>query len=106
MINGKKIVLTGANSGIGLEVLKLLVEGDNKILAVDLHTDNIVKFDAAKVVPMVCDVSSAEGVDSIFDKAVEALGGIDIFYANAGFPYYEAFDYVNWERIDMSTGRE
>ena len=100
MINGKKIVLTGANSGIGLEVLKLLAEGDNKILAVDLHTDNIEKFDPKKVVPMVCDVSSAAGVDSIFEVAVASLGGIDIFYANAGFPYYEAFDYVNWERIE------
>lgn len=100
MINGKKIVLTGANSGIGLEVLKLLAEGDNKILAVDLHADNIEKFDPKKVVPMVCDVSSAAGVDSIFEVAVASLGGIDIFYANAGFPYYEAFDYVNWDRIE------
>ena len=32
MINGKTIVLTGASSGIGLEVLKLLKEGqDNRI---------------------------------------------------------------------------
>lgn len=99
MITGKKIVLTGANSGIGLEVLKLLSAGDNKILAVDLHTDNIEKFDRNKVVPMVCDVSSAEGVDSIFAAADERLGGIDIFYANAGFPYYETMDYVNWERV-------
>lgn len=98
MITGKKIVLTGANSGIGLEVLKLLAAGDNKILAVDLRTDNIAKFDAAKVVPLVCDVSSAEGVDAIFEEAKKSLGGIDIFYANAGFPYYEAFDYVSWER--------
>lgn len=99
MITDKKIVLTGANSGIGLEVLKLLSVGNNKILAVDLHTENIEKFDRNKVIPMVCDVSSAEGVDAIFATADERLGGIDIFYANAGFPYYEAFDYVSWERV-------
>ena len=98
MISGKKIVLTGANSGIGLEVLKLLVQGDNKILAVDLRTDKIATFDPKKVVPMVCDVSSKEGVDAIFDEAEKSLGGIDIFYANAGFPYYETFDYVDWGR--------
>ena len=45
MISGKKIVLTGANSGIGLEVMKLLVQGDNKILAVDLRTDRLSGFD-------------------------------------------------------------
>ena len=99
MISGKKIVLTGANSGIGFEVMKLLVEGDNKILAVDLKTDRLAEFDPAKVFPMVCDVSSKEGVDAIFEEAESKLGGIDIFYANAGFPYYETFDYVDWERI-------
>lgn len=100
MITGKKIVLTGANSGIGLETLKLLVEGDNKILAVDLRTDKLETFDKEKVIPMVCDVSTKENVDAIFDKATEVLGGIDIFYANAGFPYYEKMDYVNWERVE------
>lgn len=101
MITGKKIVLTGANSGIGLEVLKLLVKGDNKILAVDLRTDVIDStFDKAKVTSYVCDVSTPENVDGIFAKATEVLGDIDIFYANAGFPYYEHMDYVNWDRID------
>ena len=42
MITGKNIVLTGCNSGIGLEVLKLLVKGDNRVLAVDTDTDNLV----------------------------------------------------------------
>ena len=69
MISGKKIVLTGANSGIGLEVLKLLVQGDNKVLAVDLHTDNLAQFGADKVTAMQCDVSSKEGVDAIFAEA-------------------------------------
>lgn len=41
MIKGKNIVITGANSGIGLETLKLLANGDNTILAVDLRTDRI-----------------------------------------------------------------
>ena len=61
MITGKKIVLTGANSGIGLETLKLLVQGNNKILAVDLKTDVISTFDQSKVFPMQCDVGNKEG---------------------------------------------
>ncbi len=100
MITRKKIVLTGANSGIGLETLKLLVQGDNKILAVDLKTDVLETFDKAKVFPYQCDVSMPENVDSIFVKATEVLGDIDIFFANAGFPYFEKIDYVSWERID------
>lgn len=48
MIKGKTIVITGANSGIGLETLKLLANGDNKILAVDLRTDRIEALGSAK----------------------------------------------------------
>ncbi len=98
MITNKTIVLTGADSGIGLEVLKLLAaEKTNKILAVDKNCKNMDKFDD-NVITYLCDVSSKEGVDSIFEKAITELGSIDIFYANAGYPYYEIIDYVDWDR--------
>ena len=102
MISNKRIVLTGASSGIGLEVLKLLSsEKTNTILAVSRHAEEKLTGFAENVIPFTCDVSTREGVDSIFKKADEAFGGkiIDIFYANAGFPYYEEFNYTNWERI-------
>ena len=102
MITNKNIVLTGASSGIGFEVLKLLVKGDgNVILAPSLDAETKLAGYADNVIPMNVDVGSAEGVDAIFEKAAEVFGGkkIDIFYANAGFPYYEAFDYTDWDRI-------
>ena len=98
MITNKTIVLTGADSGIGLEVLKLLAaEKSNKILAVDINCRNMDKF-GDNVITYQCDVSSKEGVDSIFEKAIAELGSIDIFYANAGYPYYEIIDYTDWDR--------
>lgn len=98
MITNKTIVLTGADSGIGLEVLKILAaEKSNKILAVDINCKNMNKF-PENVIPFQCDVSTKENVDLIFQKAHEVLHSIDIFYANAGYPYYEVFDYVDWER--------
>ena len=98
MISNKTIVLTGADSGIGLEVLKLLAsEKSNKILAVDINCRNMDKC-GDNVITYQCDVSSKAGVDSIFEKAISELGSIDIFYANAGYPYYEIIDYVDWDR--------
>ena len=99
MINGKNIVLTGADSGIGLEVLKILVKGNNRILCVDKNTDNLVKFDPEKVTIMQIDVSSQEAVDAIFAKAEEIFPFIDIFYANAGYPYFEEMNYADWNRV-------
>lgn len=99
MICKKNIVLTGCNSGIGLEVLRLLVAGNNRILAVDKNIDRLLGFDAEKVIPMQIDVSSKEAVDEIFDTALEKLGSIDIFYANAGYPYYEEVNYADWDRV-------
>lgn len=101
MINGKRIVLTGASSGIGLEVLKLLAEGkDNQILAVSRHAVEKLTGFAPNVTPFDCDVSSPEGIETLFGKAESMFEKIDIFYANAGFPYYERYDYLDWERVE------
>lgn len=100
-IENKHIVLTGANSGIGLEVLKLLLERKgNIIFAVDLNTDIISTFDPSRVIPYVCDVSKPQNIDCLFENAVSAMGSIDIFYANAGFAYYEQLNYIDWKRIE------
>lgn len=101
MIDNKTIVLTGASSGIGLECLKLLAQGKgNTILAVSRHADKLAGF-APNVVPFVCDISTKEGVDTLFAKAEDMFDKIDIFYANAGFPYYEEFNYCDWDRVKL-----
>ncbi len=104
MINNKTIVLTGASSGIGFEVLRLLVKGSgNKILAVSRHAEQLLSSFAENVIPFNMDISTKEGVDAVFEKANEVFEGrkIDIFYANAGFPYYEEFNYEDWDRVKV-----
>ncbi len=52
--------------------------------------------------PRVDAVGACVGVNGIrVNNIVEELRGekIDIFYANAGFPYYEKFDYEDWARV-------
>ena len=104
MITGKNIVLTGASSGIGFEVLQLLIKGEgNRILAVSRTATKVLNGFDERVIPFDMDVGSKEGIDAIFDKADEVFGGkkIDIFYANAGFPYYEEFNYTDWDRVEV-----
>ena len=50
MISGKNIVLTGCNSGIGLEVLRLLEQGaGNRILAVSRRAGEKLKAVGARL---------------------------------------------------------
>jgi uncharacterized protein len=96
-IEGKNIIITGANSGIGNRMMKMLLSKGNRVFAVDIHTDNLVNED---VIAFECDVSTEENVDRMFEEASRHFDKIDIFIANAGFPYYESMDYADWDRID------
>lgn len=99
MITEKNIVLTGCNSGIGLEVLKLLIKGKNKIFCIDFETEKLKAMESENVIVFEKDVSSKEAVDEIFEEALKSLGSIDIFYANAGYSYYEEMNYADWNRV-------
>lgn len=52
------------------------------------------------MIPFACDLSTKEGVDALFEMMEQTFGKADIFIANAGAPYYEKFDYVNWNRVE------
>lgn len=99
-INGKHIILTGASSGIGFEMLNILMNYKNvKIFAVARRVDTI-KSVQGTVFPFVADVSTQEGVDSVFTAAQKTMGRIDMFIANAGFAYLEKLNTPNWKHIE------
>lgn len=82
-IEGMNIIITGANSGIGYHMMMKLLSKGNRIMAVDKNTDVLCNVDG--IIPFECDVSSKDGVDSIFDEASKHFDKIDLFVANAGF---------------------
>ena len=54
----------------------------------------------AKIISYRCDLSDQGCVDGLFDHAAEAMGGVDLFIANAGFAYYEALGRADWSRLE------
>lgn len=100
MIENKTIVLTGGSSGIGKAILERLAKGEgNRILVACRSAASMTGF-GQNVIPFSCDLSSQEGVDSLFEKISEVFQTVDLFISNAGAPYYEKFDYVDWNRIE------
>jgi short-subunit dehydrogenase len=107
-IEGRNIVITGASSGIGREVLDRLADPakGNRVLATSRTIEKLKGY-GSNVTLFNSDVSTQEGVDRLFEKAESMFDKIDIVIANAGAPYYEKFDYVDWDRIqkifDLNT---
>ncbi|MBO4563615.1 MAG: SDR family NAD(P)-dependent oxidoreductase [Clostridia bacterium] len=101
MIKNRKIVLTGASSGIGLSMLEMLAseENGNSIIAASRSIGKLTGF-GENVMLFPCDLSTREGVDALFEKAEEVFDKIDILVCNAGAPYYERYDYEDWDRIE------
>ena len=107
MVSHKNIVVTGASSGIGKSIMEeLLRQEGNRILAACRHAEKISGY-GDNVIPFSCDLSTKEGVDALFEKAEEVFDRIDLYFCNAGAPYYERFDYEDWDRIqklfDLNT---
>jgi len=94
-LNGKRIILTGASSGIGLELLPILHEKGAKVLAVG-RKPYTSPFPSIHYIQ--ADIATQEGVDFVFEQANLLIGGVDIFIANAGFAYYESVQKADWNR--------
>lgn len=98
-LNEKRIAITGASSGIGLEILKLLLANGCQIAACARHIEN-VGIENDHLFLKTCDVSKQEDIDAFFDFAMEKLGGIDLYISNAGFAYYEKIGQPDWAHVE------
>ena len=99
-LKGKKVVITGASSGIGLEILKLLLANGCRVVACARHIEKI-GIENKNLFLMTCDVSKKEEIDTLFDYAKEKLGEIDLYISNAGFAYYEKIAKPDWSHIEI-----
>lgn len=104
-LSQKRIVVTGAASGIGLALLSQFAKLDVQLLAADINQQGLQEAlnnlgeKGTKIKVFTGDLSLPATVDSLFTTAIQQMGGIDLFIANAGFPYYEVIQQPDWEPI-------
>jgi len=89
-LTGKRIFITGAGGGIGrATALKCAAEGAS-IIACDLHaeaaeeTAHLVEKSGARAITAIGNLTHEDAVPALFAKAVQAFGGIDALFNNAG----------------------
>src|ERR1700755_2268805 len=93
-------LISGANTGIGLEIaLKALKEGD-KVIAAVRNPDKIPdSLQGPGVSPLQFDLSwSQEKINDFMSRAVDAFGRIDVLVNNAGYAYMGAIEEVRYAR--------
>ncbi|GGD19541.1 SDR family NAD(P)-dependent oxidoreductase [Pyruvatibacter mobilis] len=85
-LEGKRAIVTGAGSGIGRAAARLFAEEGATVLAVDLNADGVAETVEGRdrMTAEAGDVSSEEYVADSIRNFVDAHGGIDIVFANAG----------------------
>jgi NAD(P)-dependent dehydrogenase (short-subunit alcohol dehydrogenase family) len=84
---GKKAVITGGTSGIGLATAKLFRAEGAHVVIMGRRKDELekaVKEIGEHVIPVQGDVSKLEDLDRLF-STIQPYSPIDIVFANAGF---------------------
>jgi len=89
-LEGKRTIVTGAGSGIGRASAKKFAAEGAMVLAVDRAkaaveaTVREIASAGGKAIAVAADVGSEADVEAFISRAVEAFGGLDAIYANAG----------------------
>jgi NAD(P)-dependent dehydrogenase (short-subunit alcohol dehydrogenase family) len=84
MISGQSVLITGAAHGIGAETARRLAARGARVSLVGLGDLDAVAADCPGSVTFEADVTDHDALAAAVDGTVDALGGIDTLYANAG----------------------
>lgn len=99
----KRVLITGANNGIGYSIVAQLLKEGYAVTVIDLETDNLEELATScegRLLSIHCDVTDDLSMAEAVESSVQKFGGIDIAVHNACKCSFESA-----ERTDMSEYR-
>lgn len=98
--NNKTVIITGANGGLGKELLqKILNKGAAKIYATARDTTKLDFIDDERIIKVQLDLSSDESIQN----AVETIEAFDILINNAGVNSSTSIFENDWIDFDVNV---
>ncbi|XXX80603.1 SDR family oxidoreductase [Sorangium sp. So ce134] len=92
-LTGKRAIVTGGSRGIGKAIARELArEGADVVIAargkdkLEATAAELAAETGRRVVPLVVDTGNETSVNALVERAVAALGGVDILVNNAALP--------------------
>ncbi|MDA3030974.1 MAG: SDR family NAD(P)-dependent oxidoreductase [Actinomycetota bacterium] len=83
-LQGKNVVVTGAGRGIGEALAREFNARGARVAVADLRGADAVAASLDGAIAFTADVSTEAGNKAIVEGAIEAMGHVDLFFANAG----------------------
>ncbi|WP_085992227.1 SDR family NAD(P)-dependent oxidoreductase [Oceanobacillus senegalensis] len=100
--------ITGAGSGIGREIARVLVSKSMKVIVADINLNNaeetvsILRDEGGEAAAVYCDVTTLESVQEAVKESLSLYGSIDVLVNNAGWDKIEPFiesEPSTWKRV-------
>jgi NAD(P)-dependent dehydrogenase (short-subunit alcohol dehydrogenase family) len=105
-VTGSRVVVTGAAGGLGFAMAEVLAECGARVTLADVAEERLAASTEAlrarglDVRAAVADVSDEDAVQALFDDVVDAHGGVDVVFANAGLAAVPGFRFEDGQTFD------
>lgn len=90
LLINKAVLITGAGSGISLQMARTFAREGAAVVAADICGDKVqaaaeaIREEGGQAIGLACDVTSEEQVRSAIDKTARTFGTLHILVNNAG----------------------
>ena len=98
--NRPTVIVTGGNSGIGLEITKAFVDAGYLVVVGARRDRGLTEKFGTQVIFERIDVRKESDHSKLVDKALGLSGRLDVYVNNAGFSAWRSIDRIDGEFLD------